>query len=110
MSPEKRDDRLYGLLGKIRAVPGKRDELVARLEDTSRNVPGKLVYLISLEKDDPDAFWITEVWRDKAAYEAVAGKEGREGRASVQSLVLALEHRVETIPLESSIPYRGNGR
>ena len=103
MSETVSHERLYGLLGKIRTVPGKRDELVALLQENSRDIPGKLVYLISLEKDDADAFWITEVWQDKAAYEAVAGIEGREGRANIQSLVLALEHRVETIPLESSI-------
>lgn len=105
MTQTTRADSLYGLLGRIRTVPGKRDELVSRLQRSSRDVPGKLVYLISLERDDPDAFWITEVWRDKAAYEAVAGTDGREGRAEVQSLVLAVEHRVETIPLESSVEF-----
>jgi heme-degrading monooxygenase HmoA len=78
----------YGLLGRIRTVPGKRDELVARLR-----------------QDDPDAFWITEVWESKAAYEALAGREGKEGQASIGHLVAALEHRTETIPVEGTFVY-----
>jgi quinol monooxygenase YgiN len=89
----------YGLLGRIRTVPGKRDELVARLRETGGSAPGKLVYLISLEQDDPDAFWITEVWESKAAY------EGKEGQASIGHLVLGFEHRTETIPVEGTFVY-----
>jgi quinol monooxygenase YgiN len=95
----------YGLLGRIRTVPGKRDELVARLRKTGGEAPGKLVYLISLEQDDPDAFWITEVWESKAAYEALAGSEGKEGQESIAHLVAALEHRTETIPVEGTFVY-----
>ncbi|MBW8785851.1 MAG: antibiotic biosynthesis monooxygenase [Novosphingobium sp.] len=92
----------WGLLGRIRAVPGKREEVIAHLLDSSRDVPGKLVYLISLEIDDPDAFWITEVWRDKAAYDAcLAMPEVQQGLALTGPLIAAVEHRTETIPLGS---------
>ena len=90
----------FGLLGKMRSVPGKRDALIAALQDSSRDVPGKLVYLIQLEEDDPDAFWINEVWADKAAYEAcLTMPQVREGMELTRSLIAGVEVRVETIPL-----------
>ncbi len=61
----------WGLLGRMRAQPGKRDELIACLQAHSRDVPGKLVSVkCHFEQDDPDAFWINEVWRSKADFDA----------------------------------------
>jgi quinol monooxygenase YgiN len=93
-------DVYFGLLGRMRAVPGKRDELIAALQESSRDVPGKLVYLIQLEADDPDAFWINEVWESKAAYEAcLTLPQVRAGMERTRSLIAGVEVRVETIPL-----------
>jgi quinol monooxygenase YgiN len=90
----------WGLLGRLRAVPGKRDELISRLRDSSRDVPGKLLYLIQLEIDDPDAFWINEIWRDQAAYDAcLATPQAKEGVALIAPLIASNEHRTETRPL-----------
>lgn len=90
----------WGLLGRMKAQPGKRDELVSALLDSSREVPGKMVYLISLEQDDPDAFWITEVWRSKADYDAcLTLPQVIEGQAACRPLIAGIEHRTETIPL-----------
>lgn len=96
----------YGLLGKMRAQPGKRDELIGHLLDSSRDVPGKLVYLISLEIHDSDSFWITEVWSDKAAYEAcLTLPQVQQGMAVTRPLIAAVEHRVETVPLEAVLEH-----
>lgn len=93
-------DGYFGLLGKMRSVPGKRDELIAALQDSSRDVPGKLVYLIQLEQDDPNAFWINEVWADKAAYEAcLTMPQVQQGMEQTRSLIAGVEVRVEAIPL-----------
>jgi len=90
----------FGLLGRMRAVSGKRDELIAALQDSSRDVPGKLVYLIQLEQDDPDAFWINEVWETKAAYETcLTMPQVRDGMEKTRALIAATDVRVETIPL-----------
>lgn len=92
--------KYWGLLGKMRAVPGKREELIAHLQDSSRDVPGKLVYLISLEQDDPDAFWITEVWADKASYDAcLTNPDVTKGMEQTRALIAGVEVRVETVPL-----------
>lgn len=90
----------WGLLGRMKAQPGKRDALVAALLDSSRDVPGKLVYLISLEQDDPDAFWITEVWRSRADYDACLSlPQVVEGQKALGPLIVGIEHRTETVPL-----------
>jgi quinol monooxygenase YgiN len=84
----------------MRSVPGKRDELIAALQDSSRDVPGKLVYMIQLETDDPDAFWINEVWESKAAYEAcLTLPQVREGMDRTRALIAGVDMRVETTPL-----------
>ena len=90
----------WGLLGRMTAQPGKRAELIAALQDSSREVPGKLVYLIQLEHDDPDAFWINEIWASKAAYDAcLALPQVREGMEQTRALIAGIEHRTETIPV-----------
>ena len=90
----------WGLLGRMRAQPGKRDELIAALQDSSRDVPGKLLYLIQLELNDPDAFWINEIWESKAAYDAcLTLPQVGDWGARLASLLAGIEHRTETKPL-----------
>ena len=95
MSEEK-----WGLLGRMTAQPGKRDALIAALQDSSRDVPGKLVYLIQLEQDDPDAFWINEVWQSKAHYDAcLTLPQVQKGWEVCKPLLAGMEHRTETTPI-----------
>lgn len=56
---------MYGLLGKMRARPGKRAELIAILLEGTDAMPGCLAYIVAEDAKEPDAIWITEVW-DKA--------------------------------------------
>jgi quinol monooxygenase YgiN len=89
----------FGLLGRMVAKPGRREELIAHLQDSSRDVPGKLLYLIQLEQDDPDAFWINEIWADKAAYDAcLTLPQVQKGMELTRPLIASVEHRTETIP------------
>ena len=92
--------RQWGLLGRMIAKPGKRDELIAALKESSADVPGKLLYLIQLEQDDPDAFWINEIWESKAAYEAcLTLPQVGDWGAKLAALMAGIEHRTETVPL-----------
>ncbi len=59
-------EELYGLVGQMKAVPGKRAELVGYLLEGSGEMPGNLAYIVAEDLSDPDAIWITEVWRTKA--------------------------------------------
>jgi quinol monooxygenase YgiN len=94
------ENERFGLIGQLRAHPGKRDELIACLQEGSRDVPGKLAYLIALERDDPDAFWVTEIWREKADYEAcLAMPQVQKAAARMRDLLAGAGPRIETTPI-----------
>lgn len=61
---------MYGLIGKLFAVPGKRDELMAILIEGSRELPGCLSYVVARDITDADAIWITEVWDNPASHQS----------------------------------------
>lgn len=61
---------LYGLIGQMKATPGKREELIGYLAEGTGEMPGNLAYMINKDAADPDALWIVEVWKDKAAHAA----------------------------------------
>ena len=61
---------MYGLIGKMSAVPGKRDELIAILLDGVNGMPGCLSYIVAKDLRDENALWITEVWDSKTSHEA----------------------------------------
>jgi quinol monooxygenase YgiN len=61
---------MYGLIGKMRAVPGERDALIAILLDGIDAMPGCLSYIVAKDPADADAIWITEVWDSEASHKA----------------------------------------
>ena len=61
---------MYGLIGKIRALPGKRTELAQVLNPATGGMPGCLSYIVAEDPGDPDALWVTEVWVDDAHHKA----------------------------------------
>ena len=61
---------MYGLVGKIWAVPGQRDALIAILLEGVEDMPGCLSYVVAADPADADAIWITEVWDSKASHQA----------------------------------------
>ena len=63
-------EKMYGLIGKMKAAEGKRDELVKILLEGTADMPGCLSYIVAKDPTDPDAIWITEVWDTKASHEA----------------------------------------
>lgn len=57
---------MFGLHGKITAQAGQRDALLAYLHKGLKAVSeleGCYLYLISTSPTEPDAIWVTEVWR-----------------------------------------------
>lgn len=61
---------MFGLIGKMRAQPGKRDELLQILLGSTGAMPGCLSYVIAKDPTDADAIWITEVWDSRASHKA----------------------------------------
>lgn len=91
---------MYGLIGKINAVPGQRDALAAILLNTVSGIPGCRSYVVAYEADDPDALWVTEVWESKESHTASLGLPSvlsaiREG----QPMIGGFSQRVETVPV-----------
>lgn len=61
---------MHGLIGKMRAQPGKRDELLAILLASTGSMPGCLSYVVARDPADADAIWITEVWDRRDSHKA----------------------------------------
>jgi quinol monooxygenase YgiN len=61
---------MYGLIGKMNAVPGKRDQLAALLVGDIGKMPGCASYIVATDPTDPDALWITEVRDSQASHDA----------------------------------------
>ena len=91
---------LYGLIGKMKAVPGQRDALVAAILEGSTAMPGCLSYIVAKDADDADAIWITEVWDSEASHDASLQLPAVQASiAKAKDLVAAVETGVVTVPV-----------
>lgn len=61
---------MYGLIGRMTAVPGERDALIAILLEGISGMPGCRSYVVARDPADPDGIWITEVWEDQESHKA----------------------------------------
>jgi quinol monooxygenase YgiN len=61
---------MYGLIGKMKAVPGQRDALIAILLEATTAMPGCHSYVVARDVTDPDGVWVTEVWDSQASHQA----------------------------------------
>jgi quinol monooxygenase YgiN len=91
---------MYGLVGKMKATPGKRDELIAILLGGVAGMPGCLSYVVAKDSTDEDAIWVTEVWDSKESHEASLSLPSVQA-AIVQGrpLIAGFGERFETMPV-----------
>ena len=61
---------MFGLIGKMTAIPGKRDEMIEILRESAANMPGCLSYVVAKDAADENTIWVTEVWDSKASHDA----------------------------------------
>ena len=61
---------MYGLIGKMTAIPGQRDTLIAILVEGAAAMPGCLSYIVAGDAADPDSLWVTEVWESQDSHAA----------------------------------------
>ena len=61
---------MYGLIGKMTAVPGQREALIAVLLEGIAGMPGCLSYIVARDLADTDAIWVTEVWESQESHAA----------------------------------------
>lgn len=91
---------MYGLIGKMTAVPGQRDALIAILLEGVSGMPGCLSYVVARDPTDPDAIWITEVWDSKDSHEASLSLPAvREAISRGRPLIAGFSDNVETEPV-----------
>ena len=96
----KEEKTMYGLIGQMKAAPGKRDQLVAILSESTGGMPGCLSYIVAKDTADADALWITEVWTDKASHGASLQLPAVQAAiAKARPIIAGFGHRFETLPV-----------
>jgi quinol monooxygenase YgiN len=94
------DTPMYGLIGKMRAVPGQRTTLAAILLEGIRAMPGCLSYVVAEDPADADALWITEVWDSATSHQASLQLAAvRDAIAQARPLIAGFDSHVPTRPL-----------
>jgi quinol monooxygenase YgiN len=93
----------FGLHGKLTAQPGQRDALLKILleaADLVGNAPGCEIYYVSTSQTEPDALWVTEVWRSEADHAASLSFPGiHELIVKAKPLILSMSDSARTIPI-----------
>ena len=90
----------FGMIGKMKAQPGKRAELIAILNSGTGTMPGCRAYLIAEDVKDPDAIWITEIWDDASSHKASLQLPAvRDAIAKGRPLIAGFEISAETRPV-----------
>ncbi|MGD8277460.1 MAG: putative quinol monooxygenase [Gemmatimonadota bacterium] len=91
---------VYGLIGRLAAVPGRRDELIAILLEGTGEMPGCLSYIVAKDPDDADAIWITEAWKSEAHHRAsLALPAVQQAVARGRPLIAGFRDRFVTEPV-----------
>lgn len=90
---------MYGLIGKMRAAPGKRDQLLYILLEGTRSMPGCLNYIIARDPADTSAIWVTEIWADQASHKAsLELPDVQAAIAKAKPFIAGFEFQIETDP------------
>jgi quinol monooxygenase YgiN len=91
---------MYGLIGKITAVPGQRETLITILLEGVAGMPGCLSYIVAEDPAEPDSIWVTEVWVDKASHAASLSLPSvQQAIAKGRPLIAGFNQRTETEPV-----------
>ena len=91
---------MYGLIGKLLAVPGKREELMEILLENADEMPGCLSYIVAEDTADANAFWVTEVWDSPESHRASLSLPGvHNAIARGRPLIAGFGERFETRPV-----------
>ncbi len=91
---------MYGIIGKIVAIPGKRDELIAILITGTNGMPGCLSYIVATDTMDPEAIWVTEVWESRERHQASLSLPSVQNAIHLgKPLIAGFGERFETNPI-----------
>jgi len=91
---------MYGMIGKIKAQPGKRAELAAILLEGTGTMPGCLNYVVAEDLSDPDTLVVTEAWDSKQSHDAsLKLPQVQAAIAKGRPLIAGFDRVAETVPL-----------
>lgn len=91
---------MYGLIGKMKVVPGQRDALISILIEGVSGMPGCLSYIVAQDPTDPDAVWITEVWDSQESHQASLSLPSvQQAISRGKPLIAGFDERFETKPI-----------
>lgn len=91
---------MYGLIGKMKIVPGQRDALISILLEGLRGMPGCLSYIVAQDPTDPDAIWVTEAWDSKESHRASLSLPSvQQAISRGRPLIAGFGERFETMPI-----------
>jgi quinol monooxygenase YgiN len=91
---------MFGLIGKMKTVPGQRDALIAILLEGVSGMPGCLSYVVAQDPTDPDAIWITEVWDNQGSHKtSLSLPSVQQAIARGKPLIAGFGERFETMPV-----------
>jgi quinol monooxygenase YgiN len=91
---------MFGMIGKMLAVPGRREELIALLLQGTAEMPGCLSYIVARDSADDAAIWITEVWIDKASHDASLSLPSvRKTIAAARPMIAGFSSSTVTTPI-----------
>lgn len=100
VTAQERASTMYGLIGKMTAVPGQRNALASMLVDATQSMPGCLSYVIATDPADANALWITEVWDNAASHKASLALPAVQALITkAKPLIAGISSRVETVPI-----------
>ncbi|MFO7167491.1 MAG: putative quinol monooxygenase [Chloroflexota bacterium] len=91
---------MYGLIGKMTAVPGQRDALIAILLEGIADMPGCLSYIVARDPSDADVIWITEVWDSQESHAASLSLPSvQQAIAKARPLIANIDNGIVTEPV-----------
>jgi quinol monooxygenase YgiN len=96
------EEPVYGLIAKMKAVPGERDRLADIMLGIG-SMPGCQSYIVARDHEDPTGLWITEVWDSAADHAASLALPAVQAAIEAgRPLIAGFETRIETEPVGGS--------
>lgn len=91
---------MFGLIGRITAIPGRRDDLIGILAPSEGSMPGCLSYIVARDPGDADVVYVTEAWESREAHAgSLQLPEVRAAIAMGRPLIAKFEIIAETEPV-----------
>ena len=91
---------MYGLIGKMIALPGQREALITILIEGSADMPGCLSYIVAADSTDENALWITEVWDSQESHQAsLSSPQVQQAISRGRPLIAGFGESFETMPV-----------